>query len=248
MKQIAIVTGGSRGIGREVSRLLARKGYDLCINFRSNASAAEALRDELATYGSRIIAVQADVSTEQGVETLFSRVDKELGKVTAQVNNAAQLLPQSRVEAMTADRLNSMFQANITSGFLCCREAVKRMSTRRGGTGGSIVNVSSGAARLGSPNEYVDYAASKAALDILTKGLSLEVAEEGIRVNTVRPGSTYTDMHTDGGEPGRVDRVAPKIPMKRGAQPLEIAQAIVWLLSDDASYCTGSFLDVTGGL
>ncbi|UTW44493.1 SDR family oxidoreductase [bacterium SCSIO 12696] len=247
-KQVALVTGGSRGIGAAVARNLASKGYSVCINFKSQRAHAEKLRNELMDDGFNAITVQADVSIEDDVVRLFNAVDNQLGPVTALVNNAGILLPQMRVEDMDAQRINHVITTNITSQFICAREAIKRIAFKYGGRGGAIVNVSSGAARLGSPNEYVDYAASKGAVDTFTKGLALEMAEQGVRVNGVRPGSTYTDMHADGGEPGRVERVKHKIPLKRGAQVDEIANAIGWLLSEEASYVTGTILDVTGGL
>ena len=247
MTKIALITGASRGIGAATAQVLAQQGYDICVNYKSNAKAADQLVVELTAAGVRAIAVQADISQEADVERLFTTLDQQLGPITALVNNAGILRPQSRVEDLTAARITQLLTTNVTGYFLCCREAIKRMSTKHGGQGGSIVNVSSVAARTGSPHEYVDYAATKGAIDTLTTGLSLEVADEGIRVNGVRPGFIYTDMHTDGGEPGRVDRLSPVIPMKRGGQPEEVAQAIAWLLSDAASYSTGSFIDLAGG-
>lgn len=248
---IAIVTGSSRGIGAATARRLAQSGYDLCINYISNKSAADHIVASLVADGTRAIAVQADVSKEPQVVELFTTVDQELGPVTALVNNAAILRPQSRVEDMTADRINAVLTTNVTSVLLCCKHAIKRMSHRHGGNGGAIVNVSSAAARIGAGGEYVDYAASKGAIDALTKGLAIEVAGEGIRVNGVRPGYIYTDMHADGGEPQRVDRLAsaipPTIPMQRGGQPEEIAHTITWLLSNEASYITGTLVDAAGG-
>ena len=244
---VAIVTGSSRGIGAATAKLLAKSGYRIGVNYRSDEAAARAVTDELVSAGAMAIAVQADISQEDGVMRLFETVDKELGTLTALVNNAGMLLPQMRVENMDAGRINQILTTNVTGAFLCCREAVKRMSTRHGGRGGSIVNVSSAAARTGSPGEYVDYAASKGAIDTLTKGLSLEVAAEGIRVNGVRPGFIYTNMHADGGEPDRVDRLADSIPMRRGGSPEEVAHAIAWLLSDEASYVNGTFIDAAGG-
>ena len=210
--------------------------------------AANTIVDSLEQLGGRAISVAADVALESDIINLFNKVDEQLGTVTALVNNAGILEPQMRVESMDAARLNRVFAANITGSFLCAREAIKRMSTLHGGSGGGIVNVSSGASRLGSPGEYVDYAASKGAIDTMTIGLAKEVANEGIRVNAVRPGVIYTDIHASGGEPNRVDRVKAFIPMKRGGQVIEVAQAILWLLSDEASYTTGSFIDVTGGI
>lgn len=226
---------------------LARDGFDVCVNYRRNSEAAARVVAAAKAAGAIAIAVKADVSVEPEVLRLFEVADLELGRPAALVNNAGQLMPQLRVTEMTAERINRVLTANVTSAFLCCREAVKRMSTRCGGHGGAIVNVSSAAARIGAPNEYVDYAASKGAVDTLTRGLALEVAAEGIRVNCVRPGFIYTDMHADGGEPGRVDRLAPSLPMRRGGAPEEVADAISWLLSPGASYVTGSFVEVAGG-
>ncbi|AMV25911.1 Glucose 1-dehydrogenase [Gemmata sp. SH-PL17] len=247
MDRIVIVTGGGRGIGASTCRLAAERGFDVCVNYRANQGAADAVADECQRAGARAITVQADVAVEVDVVRLFETVDRELGRVTALVNNAGILEQQTRVEHMDAARIARVFGANVTGSFLCCREAVRRMSTARGGAGGAIVNVSSVAARVGSPGEYVDYAAAKGAIDTLTLGLAKEVAEEGIRVNAVRPGFIYTDIHASGGEPGRVDRVKQFVPMKRGGQPEEVATAILWLLSDEASYATGTFIDLAGG-
>ncbi|MDO6475981.1 SDR family oxidoreductase [Alteromonas sp. 1_MG-2023] len=246
--KIVLVTGGSRGIGAATSKLFAAKGYTVCINYKSNSEAAEALTHEINTLGGRCFAVQADVAQEADVMRLFKRIDVEQGYLFVVVNNAGILRQQSRLEELTAERINSILINNVTSYFLCCREAVKRMSTRRGGQGGVIVNVSSGASRSGSPNEYIDYAASKGAIDTLTRGLSLEVAAEGIRVNCVRPGLINTDMHADGGEPDRVERLKSIIPLQRGGEPAEVAEAIYWLSSEKSSFSTGNFLDLCGGL
>ncbi|MGI9281351.1 MAG: SDR family oxidoreductase [Endozoicomonas sp.] len=247
-KKIAVITGAGRGIGAAAARLFAQQGYAVCINYRANTEAAESLAREIQLADGHCITVQADVSTEAGVSKLFSTVDQELGTLDVLVNNAGILQQQSRLDAMTAERINQLLTTNVTSYFLCSREAVKRMSTLHGGNGGSIVNVSSAASRTGSPNEYIDYAATKGAIDTLTKGLSLEVAAENIRVNGVRPGCIYTDMHADGGEPGRVDRLADVLPMKRGGHPEEVAEAIYWLASEKASFSTGNFLDLAGGV
>lgn len=247
MSRVMIVTGGSRGIGEATVRLAAARGYAVCINYRQGRERAEALAGEIVGRGGRALAVAADVSVEEEVEALFQRVDAQLGPVTALVNNAGILERQCRVEEIDAARIARIFATNVTGAFLCAREAVRRMSTRHGGSGGAIVNVSSVAARLGAAGEYVDYAASKGALDTLTIGLSREVAGEGIRVNAVRPGFIHTEMHASGGEPGRVERLAATLPMARGGRPEEVAGAILWLLSDEASYVTGSFVEVAGG-
>jgi NAD(P)-dependent dehydrogenase (short-subunit alcohol dehydrogenase family) len=247
MDKVLIVTGGSRGIGAATARLGAQRGYAVCVNYVSNRKAADGVVADIERGGGKAIAVAADVSSEPAVMRMFETVDKSLGRVTALVNNAGTLEKQMRLEQMDAARLARMFGVNVTGCFLCAREAVRRMSTRHGGKGGSIVNVSSGAARLGSPGEYVDYAACKGAIETMTIGLAREVAEEGIRVNAVRPGHIYTEIHALGGEPGRVDRVKASVPMKRGGQPEEAGRAILWLLSDEASFSTGTFIDVTGG-
>ena len=244
---IALVTGASRGIGRATALLLAQEGYTVAVNYYRQRDAADEVVTAIQALGGKAFVVQADISDESQVEAMFARIDEEGLPLTALVNNAGILFQQSRVEALSAARINQVLATNVTGYFLCCREAVKRMSTQHGGQGGAIVNVSSAAARLGSPGEYVDYAASKGAVDSLTTGLSLEVAASGIRVNGVRPGFIYTEMHASGGEPGRVDRVSSAIPMQRGGQPEEVAQAIAWLLSNKASYVTGSFIDLAGG-
>lgn len=244
---VIVVTGASRGIGAATARLAAERGYAVCVNYRENRAAADAVVAGIAQAGGHAIAVAADVSLESDVVRLFETVDHELGPIAALVNNAGIVARQTTVEQMDAARLHAIFATNVIGAFLCAREAVKRMSTRNGGSGGAIVNVSSGAARLGSPREYVDYAASKGAIDTMTIGLSKEVAADGIRVNAVRPGLIYTEIHASGGEPGRVDRLKGAMPMRRGGDPLEVARAILWLLSDEASYSTGTFIDVTGG-
>jgi len=237
MHKRVLITGGSRGIGAATARYLAGQGYHLCLNYRHDKASAEALVAEIrARYPVSCIAVQADVGVEAEVVRLFEEMDARLGVITHLVNNEMKVLE------MSAERINKTLTTNVTGYFLCCREAVRRMTS-----GGAIVNVSSAAARLGSPGEYVDYAASKGAIDVLTRGLSLEVAAQGIRVNGVRPGFIYTEMHGDGGEPGRVDRIKGNIPLQRGGQPVEVAAAIAWLLSDEASYATGTFIDLAGG-
>jgi NAD(P)-dependent dehydrogenase (short-subunit alcohol dehydrogenase family) len=246
MNKVMVVTGGSRGIGAATARLAGARGYAVCVNYRQNHDAADKVVRAIEAAGARAIAAQADVSNEADVLRLFETADT-LGHLSALVNNAGILETQMRVDAMDASRLQRVFATNVIGAFLCAREAVRRLSTRHGGTGGGIVNVSSGAARLGSPGEYVDYAASKGAIDTLTIGLAREVAEEGVRVNGVRPGHIYTEMHASGGEPNRVERVKAAVPMKRGGNPEEVAHAILWLLSDEASYVTGSFIDVAGG-
>jgi NAD(P)-dependent dehydrogenase (short-subunit alcohol dehydrogenase family) len=246
-REILIVTGASRGIGAATARLAAQRGYAVCINCLNNRAAAQSVADEIVAAGGTAIVVAADVAREADVARLFETVDRELGPLTALVNNAGILEQQMRVEQMDAARINRIFATNVTGTLLCAREAVKRMSTKRGGAGGAIVNMSSAASRLGSAGEYVDYAASKGAVDTLTLGLAREVADEGIRVNAVRPGIIDTDMHASGGEPGRVERLKGSIPMKRGGDAVEVAQAILWLLSAEASFTTGALLDVTGG-
>jgi NAD(P)-dependent dehydrogenase (short-subunit alcohol dehydrogenase family) len=244
---VLLVTGASTGIGAATAQLAAERGSAVCVNYLRSCSAAEGLAAAIRNRGGHAIAVQADISSEPDIVRLFETVDRKLGRITALVNNAATLEKQMRLEAMDGARLARIFGANVTGSFLCAREAVRRMSTRHGGSGGNIVNVSSGAASHGSPGEYIDYAASKGAIDTMTIGLAKEVAEEGIRVNAVRPGFIHTGLHAKGGEPGRVARVQILVPMKRGGQPEEVATAILWLLSDEASYITGSILDVTGG-
>ena len=247
MRGILVVTGGSRGIGAATARLGAAAGYRVCLSYRGNEDAAQAVVGDIIRSGGEAIAVATDVGEEAEVVRLFETVDEQLGPVTALVNNAGILEPQMRVEDMEAARLARIFAVNVTGSFLCAREAVRRMSTRKEGDGGAIVNLSSVAARLGAPNEYIDYAATKGAIDTFTLGLAKEVAGEGIRVNAVRPGIIYTDIHASGGEPERVDRLKNTVPMQRGGYAEEVAKAILWLLSDEASYTTGTFLDVTGG-
>ncbi len=245
--QVVLITGGSRGIGAATALLAAGQGYAVGVNYRRDEAAAASVVAQIVAAGGRSVALQADVSDEADVVAMFQRMDEALGPVTALVNNAGILETQMRVDTMDAARIGRILATNVTGTLLCCREAVRRMSTRHGGFGGAIVNVSSVAAKTGSPGEYVDYAASKGAMDTLTVGLAQEVAQEGIRVNAVRPGFIYTGMHADGGEPDRVDRVKAFVPMRRGGQPDEVAQAILWLLSPQASYTTGTFVDVAGG-
>lgn len=244
---IALVTGGSRGIGRATALLLAKEEYTVAVNYQQNLHAAQEVVNLITQAGGKAFVLQADISDENQVIAMFTAIAQHDEPLAALVNNAGILFTQCTVENLTAERINRVLSTNVTGYFLCCREAVKRMALKNGGSGGAIVNVSSVASRLGSPGEYVDYAASKGAIDTLTTGLSLEVAAQGIRVNCVRPGFIYTEMHASGGEPGRVDRVKSNIPMQRGGQAEEVAQAIVWLLSDKASYVTGSFIDLAGG-
>jgi NAD(P)-dependent dehydrogenase (short-subunit alcohol dehydrogenase family) len=244
---IALITGASRGIGRATALVAAERGYDVCVNYVRDRHAADEVVAGVERAGRRAVAVAADVSREADVVRMFGELERRLGRIDALVNNAGVLEHQMAVSEMTAERLLHVFGVNVVGPFLCSREAVRRMSTKRGGAGGAIVNVSSAASRIGSAGEYVDYAASKGALETMTLGLAREVADEGIRVNAVRAGHIYTAIHASGGEPGRVDRLKDTIPMRRGGDPLEVARAIVWLLSDEASYVTGTFLDVTGG-
>jgi len=237
-----IVTGGGRGIGAATARLAAQRGYAVCVNYRTNRSAAEKLIREIGG-----IAVAGDISREDDVIRLFEETDRSLGRVTALVNNAGIVDLRARVEDMSVERLQRMFAINVIGSFLCAREAVKRMAVRHGGRGGAIVNLSSAAARLGAPGDYVDYAASKGAIDSFTVGLAKELAADGIRVNAVRPGVIQTEIHAQSGDPGRVARIAESIPLKRAGEPEEVARTILWLLSDEASYITGTIVDVSGG-
>ncbi|BBP76591.1 KR domain-containing protein [Pseudomonas gingeri NCPPB 3146 = LMG 5327] len=247
MEKVIVITGGSRGIGAATALLAARQGYRICINYMSDADAAHAVLEQVRALGAQAITVRADVSIEDEVIRLFSRVDAELGPVTALVNNAGTVGHKSRVDEMSEFRILQTLKVNTLAPILCAKHAVLRMSPRHGGQGGNIVNVSSAAARLGSPNEYVDYAASKGALDTFTLGLSKELAGEGIRVNAVRPGYIYTEFHALSGDADRVSKLESAIPMGRGGRAEEVAEAIVWLLSDKASYATGTFIDLAGG-
>jgi NAD(P)-dependent dehydrogenase (short-subunit alcohol dehydrogenase family) len=247
MAGVMVVTGGGRGIGAATARLAAKRGYSVCVNYLRDRGSADRVVQDIRGEGGTAIAVAGDISLEKDVLGLFRECDRSLGQLTALVNNAGIVERQSRVEQMDAPRLQRVFATNVLGAFLCAREAIRRMSTKHGGKGGAIVNISSGASRLGSPGEYVDYAASKGAVDTMTIGLAKELAGEGIRVNCVRPGFVNTEIHASGGEPNRIERLRDGIPMKRGGEPEEVARAILWLLSDEASYSTGSILDVAGG-
>jgi NAD(P)-dependent dehydrogenase (short-subunit alcohol dehydrogenase family) len=247
LEQVLLVTGGSRGIGAATALLAASKGYAVAVNYTAAAAAAEDVVRRIRAAGGRATAVKADVAQEDEVLALFERVDRDLGPLTALVNNAGVVDIQSRLEDMSAARLRRMFDINVIGAMVCAREAVRRMSTRRGGSGGAIVNVSSAAARLGAPGQYLDYAAAKGAIDVFTIGLAKEVAAYGIRVNAVRPGLIETEIHASGGLPNRVRDLAHLVPMQRGGSAEEVAEAIVWLLSPQASYTTMSLVDVSGG-
>ncbi|WP_087026044.1 glucose 1-dehydrogenase [Thaumasiovibrio subtropicus] len=242
MKKVVIVTGGGRGIGAATAKRLAQQGYAVCVNYRYRHADAEGVAAAIREEGGEAFAFSADVANEHDVIQLFDATESRFGKVTHLVNNAGILFEQTSLKQISLQRFQQVMTNNVTSCFLCCREAANRMSR-----GGAIVNVSSAASRLGAPNEYVDYAASKGAMDSLTIGLAQELAPEGIRVNSVRPGLIYTEMHADGGEPNRVDRLASHLPLRRGGTPQEVANSIAWLLSEEASYVTGSFIDIAGG-
>lgn len=246
-RPVVVITGGSRGIGAATARLAVAEGFDVVISYRRDGAAARAVEADVTAAGARCLSVQADVAEEADVLALFAAIDARFGRLDALVNNAGIAATQQRVEDYSAERLQRLFAVNITGSFLCAREAVKRLSTARGGRGGSIVNLSSAASRLGSPNEFVDYAASKGAIDSMTLGLAREVAAAGIRVNAVRPGLIETDIHAAIGEPDRVANRAAAIPMQRGGSAAEVAATILWLMSDAASYVTGALVDVAGG-
>jgi len=245
--KVVVVTGGSRGIGAAISKLTAHKGYRVCVNYKNNESIANDVVKEILNSGGSAIAVQADISNEKEVVRLFEVVDSELGQITALVNNAGIITPQSKLVDMDASRLQKIFNTNVVGSFLCAREAIKRMSYIHKGNGGSITNLSSAAARIGSPNEFIDYAASKGAIDTMTLGLSKEVAEDGIRVNAVRPGLIDTELHSDSGDANRPVKLKQFVPMKRVGTAEEVANTVLWLMSEKASYVTGALIDVTGG-
>lgn len=247
MKKILLITGASTGIGAVTAQLASRAGYCVWMNYHRNHAAAKAVLASIEQEGGEAYIYPADVSDEAQVKTMFETIDREVGTITALVNNAGIIEPQQKLSQMSAERLHKVFATNVIGSFLCAREAINRMSTKMGGAGGNIVNVSSMASKYGAPFEYIDYAATKGAVDTMTLGLAKEVAGENIRVNAVRPGIIYTDIHAKAGEPNRIERVKEFTPMKRGGQPEEVANAILWLLSDEASYITGTLLDVSGG-
>lgn len=248
MSKVLLITGGGRGIGAASALQAVEQGYAVCINYLRDAQTAQTLCQQLEALGGKAVAVQADVSVEREVERLFLEVDERLGRLTALVNSAGTVGQASRLENMDGQRLSHVFATNVFGTVLCCKHAILRMSNKHGGTGGAIVNVSSAASRLGSAGEYVDYAASKGAVDSLTIGLAKEVAPDGIRVNAVRPGFIHTDFHALSGDPNRVEKLKSRLPMGRGGKPEEVAAAVLWLLSEQSSYVTGSFIDLAGGL
>lgn len=247
MERVIIITGGGRGIGAATALLAAQRGYTVCVNYRKDAASANSVVEQILQKGGKGFSVAADISQEHEANRLFERVDQYGATLTSLVNNAGILEKQTKAVNMTMARVSRVFAVNVIGTFLCCQQAIKRMASSNGGAGGTIVNISSVAAIAGAPFEYIDYAASKGAIDTLTVGLAKELATENIRVNAVRPGTIYTDIHASGGEPGRVERVKDLIPMKRGGYPEEVANAILWLLSTEASYITGTILNVTGG-
>ncbi|MGE8497437.1 MAG: SDR family oxidoreductase [Pseudomonas sp.] len=247
MNKVMLITGASRGIGAATARQAAAQGYALCLNYRQQQAVADALVREIVDGGGQAIAVQADVADEGDVQRLFAAIDQQYGRLDVLVNNAGMLEQQMRLEDMDLARWQRVFAANVFGSFLCCRAAIARMSTRQGGQGGAIINLSSIAARLGAPGEYIDYAAAKGAIDSMTLGMAKELAADGIRVNAVRPGVIKTEIHASGGEPDRVARVSQSVPMGRGGEAEEVAAAVLWLASEQASYTTGALLDVSGG-
>ena len=247
MSRVMLITGASRGIGAATARLAAHQGYALCLNYHQREDAVKQVLEQVHAAGVSAITVKADVADEGQVVQMFEMIDREFSRLDVLVNNAGMLEQQMRLEQMDAARWTRVLGANVIGSFLCAREAIKRMSTQHGGQGGSIINLSSIAARLGAPGEYIDYAAAKGAIDSMTVGLAREVAGEGIRVNAVRPGVIHTEIHASGGEPGRIERVKSSVPMGRGGQAEEVAEAILWLASEHASYTTGALLDVSGG-
>jgi NAD(P)-dependent dehydrogenase (short-subunit alcohol dehydrogenase family) len=247
MSKVLLITGASRGIGAETARLAAERGYALCLNYLNSHEAVEKLVASLGGDGHHVMAYQANVGVESEVMAMYQAIDREFGRLDALVNNAGILEQQSDLADMSRERWQRILDINVIGSFLCAREAIRRMSTLHGGQGGAIVNLSSRAADLGAAHEYIDYAASKGAIDAMTIGLAREVGDQGIRVNAVKPGLIYTDIHADSGEAGRVDRLKTGVPMQRGGLPIEVAESILWLLSDEASYTSGSFIDVSGG-
>ncbi|MCP4766842.1 MAG: SDR family oxidoreductase [Gammaproteobacteria bacterium] len=247
MSKVLLITGASRGIGAETARLAAERGYALCLNYLNSHEAVEKLAASLVGDGHHVMTCQANVGVESEVMAMYQAIDREFGRLDALVNNAGILEQQSDLAEMSRERWQRILDINVIGSFLCAREAIRRMSTLHGGHGGSIVNLSSRAANLGAAHEYIDYAASKGAIDAMTIGLAKEVGDQGIRVNAVKPGLIYTDIHADSGEAGRVDRLKTGVPMQRGGLPIEVAESILWLLSDASSYTSGSFIDVSGG-